>query len=296
MTLAMQLTKFLGGQWYQSYGTVACPVCQPERRRDQNALTLTDGGKGLLVHCKKSECDFRSIMMAVGMSEIRSRRIKPEKSDILAQREAVEFAASVRRAHWAMRTWHEAVPIRGTIAEAYLKSRGISCEMPTSLRYHAACWHGPTKKFYPAMVGLVEGCESTSIHRTFLRPDGSGQAPIKPSKLILGKAKGGAVCLTSDSDHLLVAEGIETALSLASGLLPTPMSIWAALSTSGVRGLELPRTPGLLTIASDGDAAGELAASVLAERAHASGWKVFMLPAPAGKDWNDVLREKGASQ
>jgi len=72
-----------------------------------------------------------------------------------------------------------------------------------------------------------------------------------------------------------------------------PAAVWAALSTSGMRRLSLPHTPGQLTIASDGDKAGREAENVLAERADALGWQVTLLPAPEGLDWNDVLLMKG---
>jgi DNA primase len=90
-----------------------------------------------------------------------------------------------------------------------------------------------------------------------------------------------------------VAEGIETALSLASGLLHRPATIWAALSTSGMRALRLPSNSGRLTIATDGDGAGRAAGHDLAERAHGLGWQVSLLPAPDGRDWNDILTMKG---
>ena len=69
--------------------------------------------------------------------------------------------------------------------------------------------------------------------------------------------------------------------------------MWAALSTSGMRGLRLPETKSELTIASDGDAEGRKAAYNLAVRADALGWKVSSLTAPEGQDWNDVLNEGG---
>jgi hypothetical protein len=131
------------------------------------------------------------------------------------------------------------------------------------------------------------------VHRTYLRADGSGKADIDPAKLMLGPTSGGAVRLTGAAGQLVVAEGIETALSLASGLLRAPATVWAALSTSGIRGLRLPDHPGLLTIAPDGDTAGREAANELAARAHALGWQVSLLPAPDGRDWNDILTMKG---
>jgi hypothetical protein len=110
---------------------------------------------------------------------------------------------------------------------------------------------------------------------------------------MLGATSGGAVKLTVGQGPLVVAEGIETALSLASGVLRDPATIWAALSTSGMRELNLPAVPGHLIVASDGDSAGWEAAQALATRASALGWQVSLLPAPDDQDWSDVLMMKG---
>jgi hypothetical protein len=169
----------------------------------------------------------------------------------------------------------------------------ITCDLPDTLRFHPACWHGPTAKRYPAMVALVEGGDAFAVHRTYLLPDGSGKAAIEPAKMMLGTVAGGAVRLTDGPGGLVVAEGIETALSLACGLLSGPARIWAALSTSGMQALRLPDIPDRLTIAPDGDPAGKAAAHALAERATALGWQVSLLPAPDGRDWNDILAMKG---
>lgn len=72
-------------------------------------------------------------------------------------------------------------------------------------------------------------------------------------------------------------------------------TVWAALSAAGMAGLRLPDgIPHKLTIAPDGDTAGREAAHKLAERASALGWSVSLLPAPDGRDWNDILMLKGA--
>ena len=133
------------------------------------------------------------------------------------------------------------------------------------------------------------------MHRTYLHPDGTGKAAVTPDKAMLAAVAGGAVRLTDGPGPLVVAEGIETALSLASGLLGRPATVWAGLSTSGIRGLHLPPQPGRLTIAPDGDTAGREAANALAERAHALGWQVSLLPAPDGRDWNDILTGKAVT-
>ena len=144
-------------------------------------------------------------------------------------------------------------------------------------------------------MGLVDGADGFAVHRTYLRADGSGKAEVDPPKAMLGAVQGGAVRLSDGPRQLALAEGIETALSLASGLLRGPATVWAALSAPGIRGLRLPPEPGRLTIASDSDdgGAGREAAQALAERAHALGWQVSLLPAPEGRDWNDVLCGKG---
>ena len=182
------------------------------------------------------------------------------------------------------------------MAEAYLCGRGIECDLPPTLRFHPACWHGATARRYPALVAMVEGGDDFAVHRTYLRSDGSGKADIDPAKAMLGATAGGAVRLTEAQGRLVVAEGIETALSLASGLLRGPAMVWAALSTSGLRGLALPEIPARLIIAPDGDEPGCNAANALAERAQALGWTVSLLTAPEGRDWNDVLRGKAVAK
>lgn len=284
---ARTLTRALGGRWWRGYGTAPCPVCQPERRKGQNALTLKDGRNGLLAHCKKSDCRFRDILAAAGVAPGTYRAPDPA---ILAQREAEDQADREKRARQAAMLWREARPIAGTVAAHYLRDRAITCDLPDTLRFHPDCWHGPTAKRYPALVALVEGGDAFAVHRTYLLPDGSGKAPIDRPKAMLGPTAGGAVRLNEGPGGLVVAEGIETALSLACGLLRAPATIWAALSTSGMQALRLPDIPSLLTIAPDGDKAGRGAALTLADRAAREGWAVSILNPPLGGDFNDVLR------
>lgn len=288
---ARNLTFEIGGRWYGCYGTAPCPVCQIERRKDQNALTLAEGRDGrLLLHCKKSGCDFGQVLDVAGVSP--TDAISPAAASTFGY-DPREQEKAVRRERQATRLWNEAVPIENTGAEVYLRKRGITCPLPETLRFHPECWH-PSARRIPALVALVEGGERIAVHRTYLDRDGSGKADVEPSKAMLGAVAGGAIRLAEGSGTMVIAEGIETALSLASGLLREPADIWAALSTSGVRRLHLPSRPGRLVIAPDGDAPGYAAAHALAERADALGWAVSLLPAPEGRDWNDVLIERAA--
>ncbi len=289
MTDAITLTIAIEGKWFGAYGTAPCPVCQPEKRKDQNALTLRDGHDGrLLLHCKKSDCAFLDVLAAAGL---RPGGYTPPDAATIARRRAEEEADAARRGEQAKRLWREAVPITGTLAETYLRGRGITCDLPSSLRFHPDCWHGPTAKRYPAMVAEVQGTEFFAVHRTYLRADGTGKANIAPPKAMLGSTRGGAVRLADGPQRLVVGEGIESTLSLASGILEGPAAIWAALSTSGLRGLCLPAQPGRLTIAFDGDYAGREAAHDLAARADPLGWRVDFLDPGTGRDFNDILMD-----
>ena len=88
MTDAATLTRDLGGKWHRRYGCAPCPVCQPERRKQQNALTLADGRDGrLLLNCKKSACDFADILAAAGVTP---GSYTPPDPATIAQREREE--------------------------------------------------------------------------------------------------------------------------------------------------------------------------------------------------------------
>lgn len=292
MTDARTLTQSLGGKWYGRYGLACCPA-HGDRKP---SLSLADAPDGrLLLNCKTG-CAFTDILDALRARGALSRDYRPEPLSPaeIAKRKAEDDAAADAAEKRALACWREAQPIRDTIAEAYLRGRGITCALPDSLRFHPDCWH-PSAQRVPAMVARIRGLPRLAVHRTYLRADGSGKADLDPPKAMLGAALGGAVRLTAAQGPLVVAEGIETALSLACGLLGRPATIWAALSCAGIAGLRLPSPPRRLTIANDGDKAGREAANKLAERASAMGWSVSLLPAPDGRDWNDVLNNKEAS-
>jgi len=284
MSDARTITAALGGKWFSSYGLAFCPA---HHNTVTPALSVGTGRDGQLLLSCKAGCEFGDVAAA-----LRDRGLSEPSELPKRDYEAEQAAANRKRTMQAEKLARETVPIIGTIAEIYLRGRGITCPIPVdALRFHPACWH-PTGKHLPAMVARVKGSDGYAVHRTYLKPDGSGKADVEPPKAMLGTCAGGAVRLIDAGGPLVVAEGIETALSLASGLLKTPATIWAALSTSGMKNLRLPPTPARLTIAVDGDKAGAEAAHVLAERAHRLGWTVSLLPAPEGKDWNDVLKGK----
>jgi Toprim domain len=290
MTDAQTITHALGGHWYGKYGLAYCPAHDNTRTP---ALTLADGNAGKLLANCKAGCTFSEVLAALqnkGLVKGGGAYAAPDPLQHI-RRQAEQKAETEKRSAQAFRLWQSSKPIAGTVAETYLRGRGITCDLPDTLRYAANCWHATARRF-PAMVGLVEGGTGFAVHRTYLRADGTGKAETVTAKAMLGATAGGAVALSQGQGPLVVAEGLETALSLASGLLCGPATIWAALSTSGLRRLVLPPAPARLIIAPDGDKPGREAAHSLANRAHALGWQISMLPAPEGADWNDVLTGK----
>lgn len=285
MREATQVTHALGGKWYGCYGIAACPVCQPEGRKDQNALTISLGRKGILLHCKKSNCSKQALDAAIGLEWRFAER--PFQADY-----PKPAAQHTKKNDYARKIWDEGQSLAGSVAETYLRdARGVTAALPASLRYHPAAWHGPLRRSFPAMISLVEGGDGFSINRTFLRCDGSGKAdiPKELQKMRLGSSKGGHVPIANGSGPLVVAEGIETALSLPELLSAADATVWATLSASLMRSLALPSVPGQLIIAADGDPEGRASAHKLAVRARSLGWGVETKAAPEGLDWNDVL-------
>lgn len=289
MSNAQRITAALGGRWTGGNGIARCPA-----HEDRNpSLSLTDGDNGrLLVKCHAG-CDYHSVTVALSQMGLWQGRETPAICDpvVLAKRKAAARAQVVKRSRQAQALWARALPIRNTPAEAYLRYRGITGELPDTLRYIGDCWH-PTARRFPALLAYIGGTEGFALHRTYLKKDGRGKADVAPAKAMLGQVKGGAVRLSNGLGPLVVTEGIETGLSLLSGLIETPATVWAALSAGGVKSLRLPKAPCKLIIAADGDPVGLNAAEHLAERAYGLGWQVSLLPAPSGLDWNDVLTGK----
>mgnify|MGYP001826081369 CR=1 FL=1 len=276
------LTTTLGGRWFGSYGRARCPACGG--KTDNPPLSIRRSGTGLLVYCFRG-CDYHDIRAALGAFGLTDH--KPLTAEEAERRRKADEAAAANKARQALTCWNEAQPISGTRAEAYLRGRGITGDLPETLRFHPNCWHSGTARKLPAMVARIDGGKRFGIHRTYLSDDGH-KADVEPNKMMLGGAKGGAVRLHSSPGPLVIGEGIESVLSVLS-VLSQDGTTWAALSTSGLMGVTLPETPHELIVAVDGDQPGRTAGQSLARRAAAAGWKVSTADPGDGKDFNDLL-------
>jgi putative DNA primase/helicase len=192
-----------------------------------------------------------------------------------------------KRTNYALSVWDSSVTAQGTLVETYLGSRGLCMPQTNVLRYQRL--NHPSGGIWSVMVALVtRGGDNTpiGIHRTYLSVDGAGKAPVNPQKMMLGLCAGGAVRLAEPTDVLMIGEGIETCLA---AMQTTGLPAWAALSTSGLKSLELPDTVRDIIVLADGDDAGEAAAQTCAKRWIKQGRRVRIARPPNGLDFNDLL-------
>jgi hypothetical protein len=283
---AQLIAKALGGKKVGASWLALCPAHEDHFKP---SLALRDGGDGrVLVRCHAG-CDQRTVIAA-----LRARGLwgaNGNASSSWQQRPRPSGAgpdpdAALRRS--ALAIWQAALPAQGTAVEAYLATRGLRLPVTPVLRFHPALKH-PAGTIWSTMVALVvNGADGTplAIHRTFLARDGSGKAPVEPAKMMLGPCRGGAIRLGGSGVPLLIAEGIETALS---GTQTSGHPAWAALSTSGLRALDLPADVRDIIILADGDDAGEAAALDCARRWKYEGRHVRIARPPQGLDFNDML-------
>jgi hypothetical protein len=186
----------------------------------------------------------------------------------------------------AERLWRRCADIGGTVAERYLRNRGITCKLGQALGF-AYLKHRTADRVMPAMVAAIRDIRGDliGVHRTFLTPDGR-KGDVEPNKMALGHTAGGAVRLVRHTSCLGLAEGIETALS---AYQLTGIPVWSLVGTSGFGNVLLPEAVRHVVLFADGDKPGLRDAEVARERFVAEGREVLMSPAPAGMDWNDVL-------
>ena len=181
----------------------------------------------------------------------------------------------------------------GSPAWDYLVHRCKIQSAPTDLWSHSGISHPSDGGTHPAMLAVMRYADGSgsSVHRTFLTPDG-WKAALNPPRMVMpGKPiNGSCVRLAAAPDGRVgIAEGIETALS-ASALFGLP--VWAAISAGGLIAWDVPESIKSVVIFGDNDEnfTGQSAAYTLARRLKLSGLDVeVQIPSMTGGDWCDVL-------
>jgi putative DNA primase/helicase len=287
---AESVAKALGGRRAGATWMARCPA-HADRAP---SLSISSGRDGkVLVRCHAG-CDQRDVIAILrerGLWEATgraSRRFARKRQDGVPNK---PDADTLKRTEAALVIWQVSQPAEGTPVATYLRSRGLNLPASPALRFHDGLKH-PSGGVLPAMVALVTHGATRSpvaVHRTFLARDGCGKAPVDPAKMMLGPCRGGEVRLGTIGDRLMVAEGIETALS---AMQATGQPAWAALSTSGLRTLDLPAEVRDVIVLADGDGPGEAAASDCAWRWKREGRRVRVARPSQGMDFNDLLMDR----
>jgi putative DNA primase/helicase len=277
---AKKIVRALGGQWRGDYGVACCPTHDDT----DPSLSVTQKNGRILFHCHAG-CSQREVMSALASLRLRVGRVPSSQEDHLPREDEAERE---RRTRSALEIWNASKPATGTLVERYLRGRGIEIPVPEALRFHPSLKHA-SGHIFPAILALVTHGSTSKpcgIHRTFLTPDGATKAPVAPQKMALGPCKGGAIRLASATDLVMVAEGVETALSV---MQAKQWPAWAALSASGFRTLDLPAEIKRVIVLADDDDSGEVAAKHAAHRWRREGRQVSIARPPGGLDFNDVL-------
>lgn len=290
MMTARQIIRGLSGRWAGGYGTARCPAHDDR----SPSLSVRDGDDGrVLVHCHAG-CDGRDVIDALrriglwsdsGPEQVRPPTDRDRGADPPASPDA-------RAADYIVRILRERRPLRGSPAERYLtEARRVPLPpCPDVCGFHPAV-RSPSGETVPAMVSVVTDARDAgrvlALHFTALRPDGTGKAAVTPTKWLRGPAKGGAIRLCPDdavTQGLGLCEGIETGLAIVgAGWAP----VWAAGSAPFLAAVP-PLPPLSLTAFADGDPAGAKAAEAVAATWRRAGLPAAIVPAPAGRDWEDA--------
>jgi hypothetical protein len=231
------------------------------------------------------QCSFPEAVELLSGDRIRQQASQPianKQQQTIEQYEAEQH----RKAEWL---WSQRKPISGTIAERYLRARGITCGLPATLGFL------PSRKpeHRPAMItafGLIDEPEPSiigeprkvmSVHLTLLKSDGTGKANVEKPKLVVGAPGNLPIVLAPVNDllGLAVTEGIEDALTAYAA---TGLGAWVAGSAGRMPKLAdvIPGHVECVTIYAHNDdnehQAGQRVARELAEALHRRGIEVII--------------------
>lgn len=258
----------------------------PDHSHKDRSVSLAETEEGrILIHCFSPRDDWRQVRDALRARGLLDRLAATDKG---ASRVVLQPDNEERRAR-AERLWNESRAIRCTPASAYIKRRGLHGVESAELRLHPHMTSVDDRMRRPALMAAIRSADGAlqGVQATLLSAYGASKALVATPRRVIGKLLGGAVQLRRAGDTLVIAEGVESALSAASALgVPS----WAALSAHNLSLFKPPPGVSRLIVAPDNDAAGLRAWDMLQERL-SGGTAPELAMAPDGaNDWNDWAR------
>jgi hypothetical protein len=164
---------------------------------------------------------------------------------VRAQHEAEQAEEEKRRRKRkrAFELWLSAKPWRGTVAETYLRARGVDpdriANWADGFRFIARLEHWVERGFYgPALVAAMRHPTRgfAALHAVWLADDGAGKSLVTPAKLTLGLSQGAAMHITKgEGEHppLAFCEGPEDGVSIAEAAPEFSVNAVGGLSNLG---------------------------------------------------------------
>jgi putative DNA primase/helicase len=280
-----------------------CPLCGGKDRwrfidtggNGTYVCNQCGGGTGLQLVQKLKGWDFKTAAREIDKI-VANVPVTPQRSPV-AEKDVKD---------WLNKLWGESAPITAADpAGIWLAHRCGVTSPPSCLRFHPEATYkfdDGSKRTLPAMIAKIVAPDGspTSLHRTFLRPDGLAKADVPEPRRLMPReiAKGSAVRLMPHGDELGIGEGIESSFA-ASALFRVP--VWAALNAVLMELWQPPADVRRIHIFGDSDSnfRGQAAAYRLANRlaSQRDAPEVWVhLPEGIDRDWRDIEAERHAAQ
>lgn len=192
----------------------------------------------------------------------------------------------------AREIWRSATPAAGTLAESYLRSRGIRIPIPKSIRF-ARLPYRKLRKQFPVLVAAIASADDQlqGIQRIYLNESGTRKAGLEKPKLSLGRITGGAIRFGPLSRRISVTEGLEDALTLQQQL---GFTAWASCGATMLPRLILPPDVSEVVVGGDDDSVGRHAAAQAVASFRNRGIHSRAIFPVGGKDFNaQLMKELG---
>lgn len=194
------------------------------------------------------------------------------------------------------------LPIEGTLGEIYLREhRNIKGKLPSSLRFHPALYDYETRKNYPGLIAISKNISGKvqAVQATYLDSKTAKKAAVSNAKKTYGVLNiGNPIVIINrglNKEHIVVAEGVETALSIKEA--NPALTIYATLGSSNFKHIPLTKETKSVLFCADNDGVNSSSQKVLRQASEVlslkgiDAWQI--IPKQIKQDFNDVLKNEG---